>query len=74
MTMTGLESITAKIILFSILLNIFLNFILISYLQINGAAIATAITIASSNILMLYFSYKETGINPSPIRLIKWKM
>jgi len=74
MTMTGLESITAKIILFSILLNVILNLILILYLGINGAAIATAITIACSNIMMLYFTYKETGINPSPIRLIKWKI
>ncbi len=74
MTMTGLESITTKIILFSILLNVVLNFFFILSFGINGAAIATAITIACSNILMLYFTYKEIRINPSPIRLIKWKM
>ena len=71
MTMTGLESITAKIILFSIVLNIILNSILILYLGIDGAAIATAVTVAAANILMLYHSHKETGINTSPVRLIK---
>jgi O-antigen/teichoic acid export membrane protein len=74
MIMTGLEAIVTKIILFSILLNIILNLILILYLGINGAAIATAITIVFSNIMMLYFAYKATGINPSPIRLVKWKI
>jgi Na+-driven multidrug efflux pump len=71
MTMTGLESIAAKIILFSIVLNITLNSILILYLGIDGAAIATAVTVATSNFLMLYYSYKGTGINTSPVRLIK---
>ena len=51
-----------------------LNLILILYLGINGAAIATAITIVFSNIMMLYFTYKATGINPSSIRLMKWKI
>ena len=74
MTMTGLESITTKIILFSIFLNVILNFFFILSFGINGAAIATAITIACSNILMLYFTHKEIRINPSPIRLIKWKI
>ncbi len=70
MTMIGLESILAKIIVLSIILNIILNIILIQYLDIEGAAIATAITVAISNLLMLYFSHKETGINASPVRII----
>ena len=74
MTMTGLEAITAKIIIFSIVLNIILNITLIPYLSIEGAAIATAITVAISNLLMLYYSYRETGINASPIRLVKWNV
>jgi O-antigen/teichoic acid export membrane protein len=74
MTMTGLEAITAKIIIFSIVLNIILNITLIPYLSIEGAAIATAITVAVSNLLMLYYSYRETGINASPIRLVKWNV
>jgi O-antigen/teichoic acid export membrane protein len=71
MTMTGLESYTAKIIIFSIVLNIILNLILIPRYAIEGAAIATAFTISISNILMLYFSIRETGINASPLRLSK---
>ena len=69
MTMTGLELYAARIIIFSIILNIILNLILIPFFGIEGAAVATTFTVSISNILMLYYSIRETGINASPLRL-----
>lgn len=60
--MTGKQKYFQKIILFSTLINLILNFILIPVYGIIGAAIASMISIAIWNIISIYKIYKSYGI------------
>ncbi len=60
--MTGHEKITSRITLISLGLNILLNFILIQQMGIIGAAIATAATVSSENIIKIIIVKRKTGI------------
>ena len=53
--------------LVSVILNIMLNILLIKPLGIEGVAIATAVSMAAWNLIMLYYLKKKTGINPLPL-------
>lgn len=61
--MTGFERVLSRISLLHITLNIILNFILISMYGLLGAAIATALTMASENITKVIYVKSKTGIN-----------
>lgn len=51
----------------SVLMNIVLNIVLIKDYGIEGVAIATAVSMAAWNLIMLYYLRKKTGINPLPV-------
>ncbi|MCX6181830.1 MAG: polysaccharide biosynthesis C-terminal domain-containing protein [Bacteroidetes bacterium] len=53
----------------SVLVNILLNLLLIKDYGIIGVAIATAISLALWNLIMLYFLVKKTGLNPTAFAL-----
>jgi O-antigen/teichoic acid export membrane protein len=55
LNMTGNEKIFSRIMLFSAFLNILLNYILIPKYGMNGAAIATAISMSTWNVLAILF-------------------
>jgi O-antigen/teichoic acid export membrane protein len=67
MTMTGYQNQAAMIVAGGAVLSILLNAILIPPFGMNGAAIATAITTALWNILMLIFVMKKLKLNPTVI-------
>ena len=67
MTMTGHQNQAAMIVAGGALLSILLNGILIPLFGLNGAAIATSITTALWNILMLIFVIKKLKLNPTVI-------
>ena len=67
MTMTGHERKVAVTVTLSALCNIVLNAILIPLYNLEGAAIATAISLAVWNIVMLTWTMKYLRINPSLI-------
>lgn len=63
LSMTGHQSLSFKIILFSVLISIVLNYFLIPIYGIEGAAISSAIAVIVRNITMVYFVRKLTGLN-----------
>ncbi len=63
MTVTGHEKQAGRIVLSSVFINIFLNYIFIKYFGINGAAIATVITTIIWNYIM--YLYIKTKLNIS---------
>ena len=67
MTLTGHHVKAARIFGLSAVLNILFNAILIPYFGIIGAAIATAVTTALWNIVMVYFVVSQLKINPTVI-------
>lgn len=67
MTMTGHQNQAALIVAGGALLNILLNLLLIPPLGMNGAAIATAISTALWNIIMLIYVMKKLKLNPTVI-------
>ncbi len=71
LTMTGEQVIMGKILGFIAILNIVLNYILIPIYGLNGAAIATASSVALWNIIMLTAVMKKLGINPTVFRFIR---
>ena len=63
LTMSGHENYTATSVTYSAILNVVLNAILIPIWGVNGAAIATAISIVFVNFTLLFFVRKKLGIN-----------
>jgi len=70
MTMSGNEYYVSHVMVFAIILNTVLNLLLIPRIGMEGAAIATCITMISWNCLLLVRSYKKLGINPSVITVL----
>jgi O-antigen/teichoic acid export membrane protein len=66
LVMCGFEKIHGYISLAAVLLNIMLNVILITNYGALGAAIATAITVVLSNVALVIFSNRKTGILTLP--------
>lgn len=70
MTMTGHQMKAAKMVAASAVLNLALNSILIPYMGMTGAAIATAMSTATWNILMMHFVKRELSIQSSVIQFL----
>ncbi|WP_233275030.1 flippase [Calidifontibacillus oryziterrae] len=66
LTMTGNEKDVAKGVALAAILNIILNFILIPLLEIEGAAIATAISTVIWNLYLAFLVYKRLNIVTIP--------
>ncbi|MGL5943949.1 MAG: flippase [Waterburya sp.] len=66
LNMTGHQNYTAIAVAFSAVLNIILNFILIPQWGINGAAVATAISLFVINIINIIFVHKTLNISLYP--------
>ncbi len=49
----------------SVVMNIILNLLLIDDYGIEGVAVATAVSLAAWNLIMLYYLMKKTGLNPT---------
>lgn len=64
--MCGYEKTHRNISLVSVAINILLNFFLITFFGIIGAAVATAFTIGLENILKVIYAKKKVGILPMP--------
>jgi O-antigen/teichoic acid export membrane protein len=64
LAMTGFQRVLTYISVFSALLNVFLNALLIPFFSITGAALATGFTLALWNVLGSYFVSKRIGITP----------
>lgn len=70
LTMTGYQVQAAKMTAVAALLNLLLNLGLIPQLGIIGAAIATAVGIATWNLLMLRFVRKKLSLDASVLQLL----
>lgn len=66
--MTNQETAASLVYVFSTLVNIGLNLWLIPIMSFEGAAIATAVSVALTNILMLVFVVAKLKINPTIFR------
>jgi len=53
----------------SVVLNIVLNLLLIGDYGIEGVAVATSVSLATWNLIMLYYLMKKTGLNPTAIKI-----
>jgi O-antigen/teichoic acid export membrane protein len=71
MTMSGNENYLSSVMLFSVLLNIVFNSLLIPKMGIEGAALATGLSIIFWNYILLMHTNKIIGINPSIVN-VKW--
>lgn len=71
LAMTGRQSHLARIVAITALLNVVLNAILVNSVGAIGAALATAICISLSNLLMIADAVRSNGLNPSvfPIKV-----
>ena len=63
MALTGHEKITAVAVFFSVIINIILNLILVPDYGMNGAAIATALSIVIWNGILAYWTVRKTGLH-----------
>jgi O-antigen/teichoic acid export membrane protein len=61
--MTGHEKKSMQAVMISAILNVLLNFLLISKFGMNGAAIASTISLATWNIIMIFWVVKYVGLN-----------
>jgi len=68
LNMTGYEKYTAKGLALSAIVNVVLNAFLIPFFGYNGAAIATAISMAVWNVLLWWLVRKHLGINTLALR------
>jgi len=69
--MTGFDKYTAIGVSISAVINIILNAILIPLYSVEGAAIATAISMVCWNSILVYFAYQKLKINSTAIGLPK---
>lgn len=72
MTMTGHERQAARIMGFAVAANIALNLVLIPLWGLVGAALATALTTAMWNLMMLAYTRRELDIDASAFSL-RWR-
>lgn len=61
LSMTGHQVIVQNVLIVSIVINIFLNYILVAPLGMVGVGIATATSTVIWNLLMVYFVWKKLG-------------
>jgi len=65
MSMTGNQNKVGAIVAMVAFLNIFLNFILISYFGILGAAISTGLCLCAKNITLFFYVNSRVKLNPT---------
>lgn len=65
MTMTGYQKLAGKLILFSVIINVILNFFLIPSMGLLGAAISTALALSFKNIIMAVYVCKKMKLQPT---------
>ncbi len=61
LNMTDSQKVFRNIMFIVLILNFFLNYLLIPVFGINGAAIATAVSVASWNLIAIIYIYKKMG-------------
>ncbi|GMQ78724.1 MAG: polysaccharide biosynthesis C-terminal domain-containing protein [Anaerolineae bacterium] len=71
MTMTGHQREAARILGFTVVLNLFLNGLLIPEFGMPGAAIATASALVFWNVWMLFYVRRQLSIDPSILSLLR---
>ena len=69
LSMSGFANLTAYSSLFGAILNISLNLFLIPAFDINGAALATTISVVAVGILNSILMYRKTGVNSTIFRV-----
>lgn len=74
LNMTGHEKDVARTLVFATGLNILLNYFLIPQYGVNGAAVATAISIVIWNIVLCRLVKQRIGINSTVFNLIGFKV
>ena len=67
--MTKNEKYTIVGMSISVVLNIVLNLVLIGDYGIEGVAVATSVSLAAWNLIMLYYLMKKTGLNPTAFKI-----
>ena len=65
LSLSGFHLDVLRVLILSVLVNLFLSVVLVGMMGLIGAAIATTITTLLWNIFLLVISIKRTGINPS---------
>ena len=71
--MTGRQVIFMKVLFFGAIVNVILNYLLIPEVGIEGAALASMISLSTWNLTMVYFVKKEFGFYTFYIPFIKRK-
>lgn len=66
LTMTGNEALAAKAVIYSLLANVLLNFLLIPSLGVEGAAYSSAISLITLTACYAWWVYKKLGLIPLP--------
>lgn len=66
-SMTGHQQLFARVMIFSGIINIFSNFLLIYFWGITGAAISSSFTVFFKCIFLTYFSWKKLGVMPTAV-------
>lgn len=66
LNMSGFEKKYAKIWLYTAITNIFLNFLIIPFLGINGAALSTSLSLIFANVYTYFLAKKLTKLKCSP--------
>jgi len=67
MTMTGHQTVAAKVLLVTAVLNVVLNAVFIQLWGVTGAAIATAVATLVWNASMNYYAWKHLGVRATAI-------
>ena len=69
LNMMGHERDTARSVALAAVLNVMLNALLIPFYGIEGAAVATAVSLAAWNLLMVYWVRRRTGLDSTILGL-----
>lgn len=69
--MTGKQVVFMNLLFFGAIINIFLNYLLIPIYGINGAALASMVSLSTWNLSMVYFVKKEFGFYTCYLPFIK---
>lgn len=64
---TGHDKATTTVVLFAVILNVALNWLLIPHFGATGAAIATAISLTAWNTVLVIYIRSKTGLSPLAI-------
>ncbi len=71
MTMTGHQKQASRVLILSVVINVILNLVLIPTFGIEGAAIATSVSMSIWNIIMFIYVLKKIGFSSSIVNFSK---